>query len=219
MHAQTGRPHWVVVDEAHHLIPEATAQPPVPRDVHGLLFITVHPEHVAPSALEGVGRVVVVGGTPAEMLRTFAERIGVAPPAVQEGPLPSGEALTWTPPQGDVVRIRAIVPRTEHRRHVRKYAEGELGPDRSFYFRGPDDKLKLRAHNLLLFLQLAEGVDDATWMHHLRLGDYSRWFREAIKDAGLADEAAAVEADAHATPAASRDQIRRLLEARYTAPA
>jgi hypothetical protein len=38
----------------------------------------------------------------------------------------------------------------------------------SFYFRGPDDKLKLRAQNLAVFVQLAEGVDDETWLFHLR---------------------------------------------------
>jgi hypothetical protein len=62
-------------------------------------------------------------------------------------------------------------------------------------------------------------VDDLTWMHHLRRGDYSRWFREAIKDAGLADAAAAVETSMRATPADSRQRIRALIEARYTAPA
>jgi hypothetical protein len=29
---------------------------------------------------------------------------------------------------------------------------------------------------------MAEGVDDATWLHHLRAGDYSRWLRDSIKD-------------------------------------
>ena len=76
---------------------------------------------------------------------------------------------------------------------LRKYAEGDLGEDKSFYFRGPEGKLNLRAQNLLLFIQLAEGVDDDTWLHHLRQGDYARWFRDAIKDDALADEAARIE--------------------------
>ena len=54
--------------------------------------------------------------------------------------------------------------RAEHRRHSRKYAEGELPQDRSFYFRGPQGKLNLRAQNLMVFLQMAEGVDDETWL-------------------------------------------------------
>jgi hypothetical protein len=37
-----------------------------------------------------------------------------------------------------------------------------------------------------MFLQIADGVDDETWLYHLRLGDYSRWVRNAIKDDALA---------------------------------
>jgi hypothetical protein len=41
--------------------------------------------------------------------------------------------------------------------------------------RGPENALNLRAQNLMIFLQLADGVDDRTWQHHLHAGDYSRW--------------------------------------------
>jgi hypothetical protein len=104
-------------------------------------------------------------------------------------------------------------------RHRRKYAGGELGPDKSFWFTGPEGALHLRAQNLVLFLQLAEGVDDATWLHHLQAGDYSRWLRAAIKDTELADEVAAVEADADLSAQASRARVRSAVEARYTMPA
>jgi hypothetical protein len=88
--------------------------------------------------------------------------------------------------RGRAVLAAPAPSRTQRRRHRRKYAEGEIEPERSFYFRGPEGTLNLRAQNLLLFQQLAEGVDDATWLHHLRRGDYSRWFRDAIKDEALA---------------------------------
>ena len=45
---------------------------------------------------------------------------------------------------------------------------------KSFYFRGPENALNLRAQNLMIFLQMAAGVDEATWLHHLHAGDYSR---------------------------------------------
>lgn len=47
---------------------------------------------------------------------------------------------------------------------------------------GTDSQLNLRAQNLVLFMQLGDGVDDATWRHHLARGDYSRWIRGSIKD-------------------------------------
>jgi hypothetical protein len=74
-----------------------------------------------------------------------------------------------------------------------KQVASALGEDDSFYFRGPAGNLNLRAQNLVLFNQIAEGVDDETWLYHLHRGDYSRWFREAIKDDVLADEVARVE--------------------------
>lgn len=42
------------------------------------------------------------------------------------------------------MRLRPIASRAEPRRHHRKYAEGELGEDKSFYFRGPEGRLHLR---------------------------------------------------------------------------
>jgi hypothetical protein len=109
--------------------------------------------------------------------------------------------------------------RTERLRHVRKYAVGELPSDVSSYSRGPQAKLNLRAHNLQTFVQLALGVDDETWLHHLRRGDYSAWFRRQIKDEELADETAAVERDASLDAEASRRRVKEVIERRYTAPA
>ena len=70
-----------------------------------------------------------------------------------------------------------------------------------------------------MFEQLAEGVDDATWMYHLRNGDYSRWFREEIKDEELAREARRVEQDPSLSPRQSRERIRAAIDQRYTLPA
>jgi hypothetical protein len=107
----------------------------------------------------------------------------------------------------------------ERLRHARQYAEGELSAEQSFYFRGPESKLKLRAQNLKTFLQLAEGVDDETWMFHLRNGDYSAWFESMIKDNELKRQAAEIEQDPNTSPSDSRERIKQAVEARYTAPA
>jgi hypothetical protein len=66
---------------------------------------------------------------------------------------------------------------------------------------------------------LADGVDDRTWLHHLNEGAYSRWFREAIKDQDLAEEAASIEKNGSLSAADSRARIKELVERRYTAPA
>src|SRR5262249_12127523 len=151
---------------------------------------TVHPESVASAALSIVDLIIVVGEAPERTLANFSRAIGQPPPAMDPVRLQPGEALGWfcrasEPP----FRFRSEPQKGERQRHHRKYAEGELSPELSFYFRGPEGKLNLRAQNLHVFMQLAEGVDDETWLHHLRRGDYSSWFRFTIKDEELAAEA------------------------------
>ena len=70
----------------------------------------------------------------------------------------------------------------------------------------------------MLFIQISGGVDDLTWMHLLRRGDYSAWFRHVIKDHELATEAAEIETDHTLGPADSRQRIADPVT-RRTAPA
>ena len=79
--------------------------------------------------------------------------------------------------------------------------------------------MNLRGQNLELFLQIADGVDDETWQHHLRQHDVRRWFREANKDEGLADAALEVEQRTDLSPSESRARIREAVQQRYTTPA
>jgi len=55
--------------------------------------------------------------------------------------------------------------RGERMRHHRKYAEGDLRWH-SFYFRGPDGRHNLKAQNLAIFCQIAQGIDEETWLFH-----------------------------------------------------
>jgi HAD superfamily hydrolase (TIGR01484 family) len=221
---RTGRPHWIMVDEAHHLIPaeRAVAQQVLPKDLRGFFLITLHPGRVHRVVLEQMDWVLAVGEEPEKTLAEFARASGrpAPPPAALRDPLQRGEALAWRPDSGKPpMRIRSLPPRSEIRRHVRKYSVGELGPDKSFRFRGPEGRLNLRAQNLVLFMQIAEGVDDDTWNHHLRQRDYSTWFRDSIKDEDLAAAARAVEEDPRLDPVGSRAAMRDVIERRYTGPA
>ena len=221
LRARTARPHWIVIDEAHHMLPKlwSGTTATLPESMKGLLLITVHPDHVAPTILATVDTLIAVGTEPERAIQTFATVVDEAPPAFEPIELAPGEALFWSRHNGSLpYRFRATPPRAEHQRHRRKYAEGALGADKSFYFRGPQGKLNLRAQNLALFTQLAGGVDDTTWLYHLRQGDYSRWFREAIKDEELAAAAAQIEQQFELPPAESRARIKDSIEQRYTLP-
>jgi hypothetical protein len=132
--------------------------------------------------------------------------------------LQPGEVLLWSPTADEPPRtFKAYPGKTERRRHRRKYAEGDMRY-RSFYFRGPGGRHNLRAQNLVIFSQIAEGIDEDTWLYHLHRGDYSRWFRHAVKDGYLADHAERVENRRALSPDESRALIRTLIDARYTLP-
>lgn len=219
--AQTGHPHWIFIDEVHHLFPAASQQSlesVLPQRLPAAVLVTVHPDLVAEAALRWVDTAVVVGEQPAENLRQFARATG-RPLALddEDAAVERGEILFWRPDDGaGPMRARPHPTRTEHRRHTRKYVEGELPPDRCFYFRGPQDKLNLRAQNLLMFMEMADGVGDEVWEHHFRRGDVSRWIATGIKDDTLAEEVRRIEALADVNPQRARSLLRAAIERRYT---
>ena len=220
LRARTGRPHWVVVDEAHHLLPAAwEAGADLPLRPRGTLYITVHPKSVARRVIATVDAVIAVGDRPDATIREFCDAAGVEPPALDgvTERAPAGQALYWRVGAARPDALHTVPPAIERRRHSRTYVEGNRG-ERSFRFRGPDGKLNLKAYNVHVFLQLGDGVDDDTWMHHLRNGDYSRWFRTQVKDPELAHEIEHLERDAAITPEHGRRALRAAVEVRYTLP-
>jgi HAD superfamily hydrolase (TIGR01484 family) len=219
--ARFGRPHWIVIDEAHHMLPEGSVALPefVALPPSGFWLITVHPERVATSVLASIDTLIVVGDDPYHAFRSFAAATGREVPELPHAQLAPGEALLWSTGAGSVVHFKASEPKAERRRHRRKYAAGALGEDKSFYFRGPRDALNLRAQNLAMFVQIADGVDDDTWRHHLVQHDYSRWLREAIKNDELASEVESIERELPGDPRTGRQRIRQAIERVYTLPA
>lgn len=214
------RPHWLIVDEAHHILPFGREDliSALPYDFGAAILITVHPDTVSVPALKTVDTVIAIGPHAPEAIETYCQKTDRSAPAGM-GPPKDDEVLFWRVDQDDPLAIKVRKPRQEHKRHTRKYAEGVLPEGRSFYFRGPKSKLNLRAQNTTMFVQIAEGVDDATWQYHLRKGDYSQWFRNCIKDPELADEVAAIEHDSGLDAKESRKRIAEAVNRRYTAPA
>jgi hypothetical protein len=92
-----------------------------------------------------------------------------------------------------------------------------VGPDTSFYFRGPENRLNVPAGNLAEFIQLAQEIDDETWQYHLQRGDYTHWFQTIWQDEDLAATAAAFE---HADLSAheSRARMQALIAQHYALP-
>ena len=137
---RTARPHWLIIDEAHHLLPSAWSpvEAGLGKVLENTILITVHPEHVAIAALQSVEVVLGIGEAARAVFRDFAKLMQVRTPAYS-GPDPDvGEGLAWFP-KGEAapLLLKTVRSSRERLRHVRQYAEGELSPQQSFFFRGP----------------------------------------------------------------------------------
>ena len=220
--AKYGRPHWILIDEAHHMLPRG-------RDAGGgldldsqmpTIFITVHPDTLATGALRSLGTVLLIGRDSLDLIKVLSRTLDRPCPALPERAPDVGEAIWWDC-RGDAPPRLVTVekPKGDVKRHTRKYADGTLGEDRSFFFRGPAAALNVRAQNLNMFLQVGDGVDADSYLFHLRNGDFERWMRTSVKDGGLADEVAAIAADERLPVGEIRALVRSAVETRYTAPA
>jgi hydroxymethylpyrimidine pyrophosphatase-like HAD family hydrolase len=219
----TGRPHWLIIDEAHHLIPVASDQEThsvVKSGSKGLILATVHPSFIARPALMHIDVVAALGAAPEETMAGFCQATGRNLPLISAETSGQEDALVWDLYGGcEASWIRLDPCRTQHVRHKRKYAIGDLGIIRSFYFRGPEGKLNSRAHNIVAFSELAGMVDDDTWTFHLDRGDYSQWIADVINDQPCARAIRRVESMRNLSSSESRQRVIDILMNRYTLPA
>jgi hydroxymethylpyrimidine pyrophosphatase-like HAD family hydrolase len=220
---RTGRPHLLLIDEAHHLVPVSANQhvhAVAKLPVSAFVLATVHPSFVARPMLDAVDVVVGLGVVPQDIIEGFCHATDRPMPVIDC--LGSGEddALYWDLRGDSPPTWLCLDPcRTQHIRHRRKYAVGDLGLLRSFYFRGPEGKLNTRAENLITFMELAKEIDDETWLFHLRRGDYSRWIAEVIRDQFCARAIRRIEVELWLTPDQTRERVVDIISNRYTLPA
>jgi hypothetical protein len=184
-----------------------------------VILVTVHIGSVLQEVLKTVSVLMVVGPDPRETIQEFSNMTGILKSPNIGLPSSRDETSVWFLDERKIVPVRVRPTATDARRHKRKYAEGQLPEERNFVFKGPAGKLNLRAHNLMIFVQMAEGVDDETWIYHLRRGEYSRWLRDEIKDKTLADEVRQIERKLDIGAAESRKLVLEAIQKAYTAPA
>jgi hydroxymethylpyrimidine pyrophosphatase-like HAD family hydrolase len=216
MRMRTGRPHWLLIDEAHHLLPKAWGHPT--ERFNESILVTVHPERLAASILAWVDVVIAVGASPDKTLREFAAASERPLDHMHASRIEKDQVACWFVRSGEGPFPMSTIPgQAERIRHYRKYAEGDVRYQ-SFYFRGPAGKHNLKAQNLSVFCQIAEGIGEETWMYHLRRHDYSRWMRDVIKNRDLAAAVEDIERRVDLEPAQTRALVRAAIEIRYTLP-
>jgi hydroxymethylpyrimidine pyrophosphatase-like HAD family hydrolase/energy-coupling factor transporter ATP-binding protein EcfA2 len=203
-----GRPHAVVVDEAHHAFPLAA---PVDTGAlpAGLVLVTNALDHVQREVLADVDTVVAVGDDARVRIDEAGEALGAAPP---DAPAETGEAagVAWRIAEGRLTWFEPVAARHRRRRHTTKMLAGDVGEGQRLAVTGPDGALSFEVRNLSEMVRVAEGVDAATWSHHRDRHDWSRWVRDVLDDDDLADAIETVESkdlDAGAGPRALREEV------------
>jgi hypothetical protein len=220
-----GRPHWVVLDEAHYsLYPSGIPPAAAGLDDKGFCLLTYKPSWLAPEILHAFD-VLVLGRTanPEELDRLraiLADRADQIVPTLAD--LPVGEFVLVEPNQPDAnpVTFATSARQTPHVRHLRKYADASVPADRRFVFRTPDGRELAAADSLTRFREIVPTLPPAVLGHHAARGDFSRWVQDVFSDRALGAQIRKTESRwVRGELSDLRDSLARLIAHRYgTAP-
>ena len=97
LRAKTGRPHWLIIDDAEHLLPYGASQDslPLPVDLNRVALITEAPRQLSAAALRKINALAVVGDRPEKTVAEFCEAAGRTPPLLPTTSLAAGEIVFW----------------------------------------------------------------------------------------------------------------------------
>jgi HAD superfamily hydrolase (TIGR01484 family) len=97
LRAGTGRPHRIVIDEAHHLLPAESdgSEPASAPQVDGLILVAPHAGSISADTLQSVEVVLALGDDPAVTIGDYCRAIGMEPPQMGPVELEKGQGLGW----------------------------------------------------------------------------------------------------------------------------
>ena len=92
----TGRPHWIVLDEASHILPASAHEEDSPGiGAENIVYVTTDPAALAPDIVAAVHGIVACGHDAAATLEAFASAVAWGTPALPERAPHEHEALVW----------------------------------------------------------------------------------------------------------------------------
>jgi hydroxymethylpyrimidine pyrophosphatase-like HAD family hydrolase len=214
--ASTGRPHWLVLDEAQVPLARDTATLFEPAET-GYCLVTHRPQDLRPEALLAVDVLITMpGGEPAGHAADLIAAAGAMPHAAAAALLSEaepGQAVLVSRERPGTGLVFSIGRReTAHMRHWHKYSGGQLSADRRFYFRRDRNTPTGTSAGSTgeLEHELAHG-DDAIVAHHSEHADFSCWVAEVLGDPPLAAAIAEVEQAVRSGAASAVDGRSRLI--------
>jgi hydroxymethylpyrimidine pyrophosphatase-like HAD family hydrolase len=96
LRAETGRPHWILVDEAHDLLPASSNADDSPATgAENTIYVTDDPMALAPGILASVDGIAACGDLARETIDAFAAAVSWGVPALPAQKPREGQALLW----------------------------------------------------------------------------------------------------------------------------
>ena len=200
---RVGRPHWVVLDEAHYsLHGGGVGDGDLRIEDRGFCLVTYRPSWLRRRVIEALDVVISSRTTDPTELAFLASRFltkaghsDQAKAALAE--LPPDEFMVLQPDAGGQPAATTFVaaPReTVHVRHFNKYVDSVVAPDRRFFFRDGHGRTFGAAESLQAFRRLIGTIDPDVLGHHAGHGDFSRWVLGVFGDQLLARQLGKAEA-------------------------
>jgi hydroxymethylpyrimidine pyrophosphatase-like HAD family hydrolase len=195
LRALCGRPHWIVLDEAHYALQAGGVPDEVAGlDAKGFCLVTYRPSVLRDRVLDAMD-LFVFGRTtaPAELqfLKTLLQRRGPGDPSILETlPALTPPDYLLAPGDGGTGAVSFVAPPrvTRHVRHLGKYADQPVPPPEVFVFRHRDGPAVATAATLRAFLAELRNVGDEVLLDHASRGDFSRWIADVFLDRHLASQ-------------------------------
>jgi hydroxymethylpyrimidine pyrophosphatase-like HAD family hydrolase len=96
LRVDTGRPHWILVDEAHDLLPASSEADDSPATgAENTIYSTDDPAALSPAILARVDGIAACGDAAPETLEAFAQAVSWESPAMPEQRPREGQAFLW----------------------------------------------------------------------------------------------------------------------------
>ena len=116
LRARSGRPHWVVVDETHHLLPAGDASDELLPlgDAESVLHITERPNLVTREVLRETSLFIALGASAQALLDEFCQVSGREGPVTKFALPKNGAALAWRPTSPNARPFRLNIAAPQH---------------------------------------------------------------------------------------------------------
>lgn len=194
-----GRPHWIIVDEAHYgFNHDIATHHAFDLTAGGFCLVTWRPLDLPGPVIAATDTIIALT-TPLpdpNVVDLTAAIAGQPRTAIaQQLTGPTGSLVVASRDQPHTIRRANIAPRrTEHFRHEHKYDSDGTTTQRGFWFRDDHDQPTGHVARSLHELELELATcPTGVIRHHASLHDFSRWVNAVFHEHHLADAIATIE--------------------------